>query len=125
MERTMNDREIWSLLSYFFVDNDIDYKFIANNIKGYSLTDINYRLFYEVAPICAHNLSNPIPLVWIFFDIDTIAPLIEEHTLKYRKNIIYKLKVNILASYYNFKYKLEWLELEREIIAVKTNGHNL
>lgn len=105
MENIKKYKEIWFLLSYLFVDNEVDYKFITKYIYDCSLTDIHYKLFYEVAPICAPNLSSPTPHVWTFFDTNTIVPLIEEHIIKYREYNIYRIKIKILASYYKIKYK--------------------
>lgn len=121
MESIVKKRELWSALSDLFIDNEINYSAIANKVQNYSSDTIEYSLFYEIAPICSPNLSSSIPFVWSFFEIDAIAPLIEEHILRYGSEKLYKLKIDILVCYYKFQYKSEWLELQKEIFLLKDN----
>lgn len=119
MESIVKKRELWLALSDLFIDNEINYSAIARKTQHYSLNIIEHSLFYEVAPICSPNLSRSIPVVWSFFEIDIIAPLIEEHILRYNNKKLYKIKVDFLVNYYKFQYKLEWMKLQKEIILFK------
>ena len=121
MESIVEKRELWSALSDLFIDKEINYDAIARKTQSYSLNIIKHSLFYEVAPICSPNLSSSIPIVWSFFEIDTIAPLIEQHISRYNNEKLYKLKSEFLVKYYKFQYKSEWLELQKYIIFLKNN----
>lgn len=51
METNMNIEDLWFSLSDLFVDNEIDYKFIADQISDYDVEPIEFHLFYNVAPV--------------------------------------------------------------------------
>lgn len=60
--------DLCGALSDIFVDNEIDFKYIASVAKEFPVDTVEEILFEWVAPVCYTNLLTPAPSVWCGFD---------------------------------------------------------
>lgn len=60
--------DLCEALSDIFVDNEINYQYIASTAKYFPLGLVEYVLFEWVAPICYTNLISPTPPIWAGFN---------------------------------------------------------
>lgn len=115
------EEQIWFALSDIFVDNEIDFGYIASKIYMYSLEDIKYRLFYEIAPVYGSVYLTPVPNEWIGYDKNEFIKSIRLHIKKTGNSKIYKAKSIFLGKFYSFILKSVWLDLKKEIKLLKDN----
>ena len=54
--------QLWSALSEVFVDNEVDYAFIASQVAGFDRTMVQAAFYEDVAPACYSNMLAPIPV---------------------------------------------------------------
>ncbi|TCM66814.1 hypothetical protein EC844_111104 [Acinetobacter calcoaceticus] len=101
-----NLENLWFSLSGLFIDNEVDYKSIAEQISSYDIDTIEFYLFYNVAPVCSINIEQTIPVIWSFFDKNELIQDIKLHGISSTDQITLKRK--IAAKLYKFKYKKEW-----------------
>lgn len=106
MATCMNIEDLWFSLSFFFIDNEIDYEDIAKEISEYDIETIEFQMFYNVAPICSPNLEQIIPPIWIGFNKEELIKDIKEHGVCDESQMTLKRK--IAAKLYRFKYRKEW-----------------
>lgn len=100
----MNDvEELWYSLSFLFVDDEIDYKSIAEKVSKFDTETIEFHFLYNVAPICSINLEQTIPIIWSFFDKKELVDNIKKHEVV--KNSKISFKKRIAAKLYKYKYK--------------------
>lgn len=106
-----NEENLYAALSCLFVDNKIDYEYIASVAKSFPETDVKYVLFNYVAPVCYFNATTPIPPVWTFFDDDFL--ITEINKIKKNENSwIKKTQMNIFSAYLKFAFREEWKTLK-------------
>lgn len=67
--------DIRYVLSDAFVDNEVDYAYIARETQNYDRAEVERILYEEVAPVCYVNLMAVIPEIWMGFARE---PLLEE-----------------------------------------------
>lgn len=77
--------EIRYVLSDAFVDNRVDYAYIARQTQAYERAEIERILYCEVAPVCYVNLMAVIPEIWMGFERTSLLADIEE-SLQRRRN---------------------------------------
>lgn len=106
METNINIEDLWFYLSDLFVDNEVDYKFIADQISEYDVETIEFHLFYNVAPVCSINLEQTIPIIWAGFGKEELIKDIKACGISSRNQITWKRK--LAAILYKFKYRKDW-----------------
>lgn len=106
METNIDIEDLWFFLSDLFVDNEVDYKFIADRISDYDLERIEFHLFYNVAPVCSINLEQTIPVIWEGFSKDELIKDIQARGISSKNQITWKRK--LAAKLYKFKYRVGW-----------------
>lgn len=111
MEYTLNEEKLYIALSYLFVDNQIDYSYIASIAKLFPISRVEYVLFNYVVPVCYYNTVTPVPSVCYFFDADILINNINK--IKNSENRpINKAKMYLFSNYLKFKFKHEWKTLK-------------
>ncbi|WP_192552077.1 hypothetical protein [Pseudomonas sp. IzPS59] len=92
-----------------FVDNEVDYAYIAERIKSYDLKIVEDILYSEVAPVCFGNLETPVPPIWTGFKDEWLLDEIENELHARKKSrarrIFDKLKVIWLRYSYGYIWK--------------------
>lgn len=117
-----DQQEVWMALSDLFIDNEISYEYIARRIKHLEVDELERILFYEVAPICIHNMLVPIPTVWLGFSEDYIIPEVRRHLQKLHSNWFYRSGVHCKVKFYKWYLGKEWLKVVKEIQQKQANG---
>lgn len=102
--------DLCEALSDIFIDNEVDYNYIASIAKNFPIDLVEYIFFEWITPVCYPNLCTPIPTVWAGFKPDILWKDIIEFRSQPRKNgFITKLKKYYLRE----KVKPDWLELKK------------
>jgi hypothetical protein len=102
----------WAL-SDAFVDNEVNYAFIARETEDYDPQEIKRILYEEVAPVCHTNLETVIPMIWSAFNSEQLKADIAE-TLRARENSRFRRQIdNLLIRWLTFRYKYIWKEISR------------
>jgi len=102
----------WSL-SDAFVDNEVNYEFIAQQTEDYDRQEIKRILYEEVAPVCHTNLETVIPMIWSAFNLEQLKADIAE-TLKARERSRFRRQLDrLLIRWLEFRYKYIWKEISR------------
>lgn len=107
--------EIRSALSDAFVDNQVDYAYIAERIKGYDLEKINNILYSEVAVVCHTNLLSVLPQVWTGFDSDSLNTMIEEVFIARKTSWLRRQLDRMLVAWLRYQYAYIWKEISKEL----------
>lgn len=115
MADILNDDKLYIALSELFIDNEVNYNYIASIAKSFPIEHVEYALFYYVGPVCYQNLLSPVPPIWTFFDEETLIADIN-HIKKNENRMINKIKMNILAKRLRLEYKSEW-EIIKNLIS--------
>ncbi|MFB9998175.1 MULTISPECIES: DUF7079 family protein [Providencia] len=104
------DKDLCAALSDIFVDNRVDYQYIASVAKHFPVEYVQVMLCRYVAPICYCNLLSPVPSVWTYFDADELWEDIG--ILKNKEQSIFgKFKRDLCTLYFKNRLKPEWQEL--------------
>lgn len=106
--------DLCGALSDLFVDNEVDFKYIASVAKKFPVDTVEKILFEWVAPVCYTNLLTPAPSVWSGFDKKTLWVDICEYQNK--KTFPTKYKHKILVSILKVTYRKEWKTLKYEML---------
>lgn len=106
--------DLCGALSDIFVDNEVDFKYIASVAKEFPVDTVEEILFEWVAPVCYTNLLTPAPSVWSGFDKKTLWIDICEYQNK--KTFPTKCKHKILVSVLKVTYRKEWAILKYEML---------
>jgi hypothetical protein len=92
-----------------FVDNHVDYAYIAERIWTYDLKIVENILYSEVAPVCFWNLETPVPPVWTGFVDDSLLSEIDQvlnaRAASQVRRAVDKLKVTWLRYSYGYIWK--------------------
>ncbi|PHM45090.1 hypothetical protein Xmau_01295 [Xenorhabdus mauleonii] len=116
MSNTLTDIDLCEALSYVFVDNEIDYNYIASVAKNFPLEHVEMVFFEWVAPVCYFNGLTPIPPVWTFFDREQLWADIQTVRRKQTTvSTIGKIKENIRRCFLRKYFKKEWQHLKTMI----------
>ncbi|WP_294612955.1 hypothetical protein [uncultured Gilliamella sp.] len=111
MEHVLSEEELYDALSDLFVDNEIDYKYIASVAKLFPISHVEFVLFNYVAPVCFSNLLTPIPPIWQGFATDYLIN--EINKIKKNENtFLGKIKMHMLSKYLRFKFSYQWKRLK-------------
>ncbi|MBW5408331.1 hypothetical protein ACISK3_15800 [Morganella morganii] len=108
--KLFTDKDLCAALSDIFVDNRVDYQYIASVAKHFPVEYVQMMLYRYVAPICYTNALTPVPPVWTFFDADELWEDIG--ILKNKEQSIFgKFKRDLCTLYFKNKLEKEWWEL--------------
>lgn len=106
--------DLCGALSDIFVDNEVDFKYIASIAKNFPVATVEEILFEWVAPVCYTNLLTPAPSVWSGFDKKTLWIDIVDY--KNKKNFYAKCKSKLLVTILKITYRKEWVILKYEML---------
>jgi hypothetical protein len=126
MGHSVNEKQkldVWEALSDVFVDNEINFPWIAERVSGVNLSELEHIFFEEVAAYCAVNLAAPIPPVWEGFSRDDLKREIELIQTKNEASQFSRLKHRAYVTYLRWKFKDDWEELKRNLEYLSTNQH--
>ncbi len=108
--KLFTDKDLCAALSDIFVDNWVDYQYIASVAKHFPVEYVQVMLCRYVAPVCYTNALTPVPPVWTFFDADELWEDIG--ILKKKEQSVFgKFKRDLCALYFKNRPKQEWQEL--------------
>nr|WP_314266789.1 hypothetical protein [uncultured Moellerella sp.] len=108
--KLFTDKDLCAALSDIFVDNWVDYQYIASVAKHFPVEYVQVMLYRYVAPICYCNLLSPVPPVWTYFDADELWENIG--ILKNKEQSLFgKFKRDLCTLYLKNRLKQEWQEL--------------
>lgn len=111
MNNLSDQQAIWMVLSDLFIDNEVDYNHIAEQVVSVPIDRLEQMLFYEVAPICMSNLLVPTPSVYAHFDEDYVIPEIEMHLEKMLEDKMYQYKINLKVKLYKVFLRQDWSKI--------------
>ena len=114
--------EVWVVLSDIFVDNEVDYEWIASEVADVNPDLLEEIFFKEVAPYCGPNLMSAIPAIWDFFDPDELVSGIREKLAKTKKSWIANLRYKCFVPLCRLHFKYAWKKLSARL-AEHNNGH--
>jgi len=103
---------LWTALSDVFVDNTIDYTYIAKSLVGYERSVIEKAFFIDVAPACYSNLQAAIPPIWTAFDSTWLAETIDRIHAARSSSSLRRLRDKVLIAYLRYRLRPEWRDIE-------------
>jgi predicted phosphoadenosine phosphosulfate sulfurtransferase len=106
---------IWEGLSDVFVDNEINYDYIAWKVGDVAINLLEEIFFNEVAPVCGPNAMEVIPPVWACFDPEDLAKCIREMQMRNQKSLFARLKHRIAVKFYRLRFGGYWKEVVAEL----------
>lgn len=123
MEHNVNkSKKIWSALSDLFIDNEIEYEFIARRVHLLaSIDEVYYELFEVVAPVCYENLQSIIPSVWQGFDETSLFSDINNYQAELESSKWKRFKHKIIVKYCKKRFSTDWKKLKAEIVKKQTS----
>jgi hypothetical protein len=107
--------EIWESLSDAFIDNEVDYAWIAKRVADIDEDKLHHIFFEEVAPYCGRNLMTAIPPIWAGFDREKLAAGIREMISKSEKSLFAKLRHKAYVIYLRSYFDSEWRAIESKL----------
>lgn len=115
-------RNCWLVMSDLFVDNEVDYKAVAEALvrdcPNMSRAELKRTLFDEVAPVLGTNGLTPAPSVWTGFDGDTVIHDVAERLTRQHLSAYRRVVGSVWSSACRFLFRSWWTDLERELIAL-------
>jgi hypothetical protein len=123
MEYSLSEQrleEVWVALSDVFVDNEINYDWIAKKVIDVDPVMLEQIFFEDVAPHCSANLMTVIPPIWQGFDKERLATGIREMKSKNKKSIISNLQHKAFVKYFRFCFREEWRIIESKLVEHKS-----
>lgn len=118
MESALSDerqKEIREALSEAFVDNEVDYAFLARGVAGVPLGELENIFFTEVAPHCGPNLMSAIPPVWAGFDRERLALGIRAMQARAARSTWGRLRHRLAVAFCRRRFGRLWDEIEAEV----------
>lgn len=118
MADTLSDERreaIWEALSDAFVDNEVDYRYIASRVADVSPIELKEIFFTEVAPHCGPNMMSPIPPIWGVFDRVELAKGIRAMLGRARNSWIARLRYKSFVAYCKWRFQNEWQAIADEL----------
>lgn len=114
MDRFLSDMDLCEALSDLFVDNEVDYGYIARVARVFPVAHVEKALFEWVAPVCYTNTLTPVPAIWTGFQRDVlwadIQNLIAEEE---RAGFARKLSIKLRQVYLRRLFAPEWRKLSK------------
>lgn len=106
---------LWSALSEVFVDNPVDYGFIARQVAGFDRITVQAAFYEDVAPACYTNLLAPIPPIWTGFDDAWLSATIEHAQAARQRSAMRRLRDRLYIAYLRRALKSEWAMIEQAL----------
>ncbi|WP_211464762.1 DUF7079 family protein [Collimonas silvisoli] len=109
--------KIWYVLSDVFVDSDVDFPYIARNLRSFDMEQIKEIFFREVAPICGVNLMTVIPPIWSGFSEDEVRQDIRGMLKKREDSFIFRVRNDVFVAFCRWYFRSYWKEVEDVLLA--------
>lgn len=126
---TEERRTCWLAMSDLFVDNEVDYRHVAEqlirNCPNMPVALLKQVFFSEVAPELASNGMTPAPSVWMEFDSDQVVSGISNMLARRQRSVLYLAGNNLWQLVCRWLCNDMWRKLEREILAVRQRPDDL
>ncbi|SFP55573.1 hypothetical protein SAMN05216601_11510 [Ectopseudomonas composti] len=106
---------LWSALSEVFVDNEVDYTFIARQVAGFDRAMVQAAFYEDVAPACYSNMLAPIPPIWTGFDSTWLGETIERAQAARQRSALRRLRDRLFIAYLCHALKAEWAKIAQEL----------
>ncbi|MFM4937788.1 DUF7079 family protein [Aeromonas enteropelogenes] len=112
MEQPLSDIDLCEALSDLFVDNEVDYEYIARVARAFPVTHVEKVLFEWVAPVCYTNTLTPVPPIWADFERDSLWAEIQRLQAREAKaGFAKKLSITLRQFYLRKQFAEEWSRL--------------
>lgn len=102
-------------LAEAFVDNEVDYAYIAERIKSYDLKIVEDILYSEVAPVCFGNLETPVPPIWTGFKEEWLLDEIEKELRARQRSKVRRTFDKLKILWLRYSYRYIWKEILKNI----------
>jgi hypothetical protein len=102
-------------LAEAFVDNEVDYAYIAERIRHYDLKLVENILYSEVAPVCFGNLETPVPPIWTGFKDEWLLDEIKQELRARQKSKVRRAFDKLKVSWLRYSYRYIWKEILKNI----------
>ncbi|WP_248743318.1 MULTISPECIES: hypothetical protein [unclassified Pseudomonas] len=102
-------------LAEAFVDNEVDYAYIAERIKSYDLKIVEDILYSEVAPVCFGNLETPVPPIWTGFKDEWLLDEIEKELRARQRSKVRRTFDKLKILWLRYSYRYIWKEILKSI----------
>ncbi|MCH4899557.1 hypothetical protein [Pseudomonas sp. B707] len=109
-------------LAEAFVDNEVDYAYIAERIKPYDLKIVEDILYSEVAPVCFGNLETPVPPIWTGFKDEWLLDEIEKELRARQRSKMRRTFDKLKTLWLRYSYRYIWKEILKSINNNQLNG---
>ncbi|KAF0864932.1 hypothetical protein [Pseudomonas sp. LD120] len=103
--------DIRYVLSDAFVDNEVDYAYIARETQAFDRAEVERILYEEVAPVCYINLMAVIPEIWMGFAREPLLEEIEASLALRRRSRWQAFRVRLLIRWIRFRGAYIWAEI--------------
>lgn len=102
-------------LAEAFVDNEVDYAYIAERIKSYDLKIVEDILYSEVAPVCFGNLETPVPPIWTGFKDEWLLGKIEKELKARQESRVRRAFEKLKILWLRYRYGYSWKEILKNL----------
>jgi hypothetical protein len=112
MDQPLSDIDLCEALSDLFVDNEVDFEYIARVAQAFPITHVEKALFEWVAPVCYTNTLTPVPPIWAGFERDSLWTEIQGLLAREAKvGFARKLSIVLRQFYLRRQFADEWRRL--------------
>ncbi|MDQ1885558.1 hypothetical protein RA180_16350 [Aeromonas salmonicida] len=112
MDQPLSDIDLCEALSDLFVDNEVDFEYIARVSRAFPIPHVEKALFEWVAPVCHTNTLTPVPPIWTGFERDSLWTEIQSLLAEEAKaGFARKLSITLRQFYLRRKFADEWCRL--------------
>lgn len=112
MADQLTDKDLCEALSDIFVDNEVDYEYIASVARHFPPEHVESALFEWVAPVCYTNALTPVPPIWSGFEKEALWHDIQELVAKEKSaGLVRKGIISFRQRYLRSEYADEWRKL--------------
>jgi len=115
-------RNCWLVMSDLFVDNEVDYKAVAEALvrdcPNMNQAELKRTLFEEVAPVLGTNGLTPAPSVWTGFNGDDVLRDVAERLTQQHLSFFRRVTGGVWSAMCRRIFRSFWTDLERELKAL-------
>lgn len=119
-------RECWCIMSDMFVDNEVDYRHVAEQLVRHCgnmpLPMLKQVLYEEVTPALGGIAMTPAPPVWLMWDPDEVIALVSRMLARREASFLYRIGNYLWCLHLRSLARDFWRSLERELQVVHANG---
>lgn len=115
-------KQVWHAMSWIFNDMEVDYEFIASQVSGIDIQDLERIFFEEVAPFCAPNALSVIPEIWAGFDPEALADGVLYKLEKKNRSLFALMKYRISVWFCRLYFRRDWMDLKAAIERLKKSN---